>query len=433
MTVCVTPLIAPAGVTCRLGVLAAPAGSNTVGWAMLEGRIKINATETESAMGKRSVRAIVTLVLLAGAGASTWYLTRPAPVAVQLATVERGPVEETVANTRAGTVTACRRARLSPSIGGQIARLEAREGDRVEAGQLLLELWNQDLRAELELADSEVQVAKARGESACLSAEVAQREADRLTRLRKTGAASVDQTDRAQTEAKANRAECAAARAEALVSAARVRVAAAKLERTRLLAPFAGVVAEINGELNEFVTPSPIGIPTPPAVDLVDNTCFYVSAPIDEVDASQVATGLQARISLDAFRDQSFQGRVRRVADYVLDLEKQARTVDVEVEFINPEDLERLLAGYSADVEVVLDARADTLRIPTESVLEEKRVYVFQPETGLLESRDIRIGMANWDHTEVLSGLGAGERVVTSVDRAGVEDGARAVADTGQD
>jgi HlyD family secretion protein len=384
-------------------------------------------------MGKRSVRAVLILLLLAGGVAGIWYLTRPEPVAVQLKTVERGLVEETVANTRAGTVMACRRARLSPSIGGQIARLEAKEGDEVETGQLLLELWNQDLQAELELAGSEVQVAKARAESACLSAEVAQREADRLIRLSKTGAASVDQTDRAETEAKANRAECAAARAEALVSAARVRVAAAKLERTRLLAPFAGVVAEINGELNEYVTPSPIGIPTPPAVDLVDNTCFYVSAPIDEVDASQVATGLPARISLDAFRDRYFKGRVKRVADYVMDLEKQARTVDVEVEFSNREDLERLLAGYSADVEIVLAARADTLRIPTEAVLEEKRVYLFRPESGLLESREIRIGMSNWDHTEVLSGLAAGEQVVTSVDRAGVEDGARATADTEQD
>jgi HlyD family secretion protein len=66
-------------------------------------------------------------------------------------------------------------------------------------------------------------------------------------------------------------------------------------------------------------------------------------------------------------------------------------------------------------------------------VLEEKRVYLFRPDTGLLESREIRIGMANWDHTEVLSGLAAGDQVVTSVDRVGVEDGARAAAETEQD
>ena len=63
-------------------------------------------------------------------------------------------------------------------------------------------------------------------------------------------------------------------RATAAVSEARVGVTEATLEKTRLIAPFDGVVAEINGELNEYVTPSPIGIPTPPAIDLIDNQLF---------------------------------------------------------------------------------------------------------------------------------------------------------------
>jgi HlyD family secretion protein len=376
------------------------------------------------------VNLLIFLLAATAAAWGIWYSTRPDPVEVLVRPVERGLVEETVANTRAGTVKACRRAKLSPSIGGQIAALSVREGDRVEAGELLLELWNLDLQAEVELAASETQAAEARALSACLSAEVAQREADRLTRLRRTGVASEEQTDRAQTEAKAARAECQAAEASARVSAAQTRAARAKLERTRLTAPFAGVVAEINGELNEYVTPSPIGIPTPPAIDLVDNTCFYVTAPIDEVDAPQVITGQRARITLDAFARQHFAGVVRRVADYVLDIEKQARTVDVEVEFTDPQDLERLLAGYSADVEVILGARPDALRVPTEAVLEDTRVYVFLPEQGVLEARTVRTGMSNWDYTEVVSGLEEGERVVTSVDRAGVVDGAAVRLDT---
>ena len=113
-------------------------------------------------MGKRSVRTfLLLLLLLAGAVAGTWYLTRPKPVAVQLATVERGPVEETVANTRAGTIKACRRAKLSPSAGGQIARLPVHEGDVVKQGTLLLELWNQDLMAQLALATEETTSASA--------------------------------------------------------------------------------------------------------------------------------------------------------------------------------------------------------------------------------------------------------------------------------
>ena len=79
--------------------------------------------------------------------------------------------------------------------------------------------------------------------------------------------------------------------------------ARAALDKTRLTAPFGGTVAEINGELGEFVTPSPIGVPTPPAVDLIDTTSLYVSAPIDEVDAPDIRADMAAHISLDAFRD----------------------------------------------------------------------------------------------------------------------------------
>jgi len=78
---------------------------------------------------------------------------------------------------------------------------------------------------------------------------------------------------------------------------------------------------------------------------------------------------------------------VRRIADYVLDLEKQARTVDVEVEFVDPADIEQLLAGYSADVEIILDVRKDTLRIPTEAVMDGDSVYVLDPADGLIELR----------------------------------------------
>ena len=114
-------------------------------------------------------------------------------------------------------------------------------------------------------------------------------------------------------------------------------------------------------------------------VDLIDNTCFYITAPIDEVDVPKIAPGMTARVSLDAFGDRRFAGKVRRIAPYVLDREKQARTVDVEVEFTLPEDIRKMLAGYSADVEIILDVRQNTLRIPTEAVLEGNRVFVYLP------------------------------------------------------
>jgi HlyD family secretion protein len=337
--------------------------------------------------------------------------------------VEIGTVEKTVANTRAGTIKACRRAKLSPSAGGQIAVLPVHEGDLVERGQLLLELWNKDLVAELELARQQATSAAATARAKCIESEQAQREANRLRSLLSRKLISEDRVDQAESTARAGEAACEAARATAAVSRARVGVTEATLEKTRLEAPFDGVVAEINGELNEFVTPSPIGIATPPAIDLIANDCFYLTAPIDEVDVASVSLEQAARITLDAFGEREFAGRVRRIADYVLDVEKQARTVDVEVEFVHQEDIDRLLAGYSADVEIILEVRKNTLRIPTEALLEGRYVYLFLPQAGTVERREVQTGTANWDHTEILEGLDEGDLVVTSVDREGLGDG----------
>jgi HlyD family secretion protein len=366
-------------------------------------------------------RFVIAGILLAIGAALGWYWSQPKPVLVSAQPVERGIVQSTVANTRAGTVEACRRAKLSPSIGGLIAKLPIEQGDQVKAGQLLLELWNHDLVAQVKLTEREAGATAARATEACVVADVARNEADRLVRLRKQKLASDDDTERAVGNAKARAAACQAAKETQRVAQAHITVAKKALERTVLLAPFDGVVAKINGELGEFVTPSPPGIPTLPAVDLIDNACLYISAPIDEVDAPAVKLGLPVRITLDAFPNRSFEGKVRRIAPYVLEIEKQARTVEVEAEFTNPEDTTQLLAGYSADLEIVLDTRTEVLRIPTEALLENNRVLIFSPDDQLLHSRTVEPGLSNWKLTEIQSGLQEGELVVTSVDREGVE------------
>jgi HlyD family secretion protein len=369
------------------------------------------------------VLAILVVAVLAVAGA---WIARPKPVKVVVAPVTRGTVVSSVANTRAGTVDACNRARLAPPVGGQIARLPVREGDVVSKDQVLLELWNQDLRAQLALQQRDRVAAQARVREACVTADVAAQEARRASRLREEKLIAEEQAEKAVGEAQAREAACSAARESARVADARVDVARANLERTILRSPFDGVVAEVNGELGEFVTPSPVGIPTPPTVDVVDSSCLYISAPIDEVDAPAVKAGQKALITLDAFPGRKFPGVVRRVAPYVLDTEKQARTVEVEAEIDNPRAY-NLLPGYSADVEVVLDTRDNVLRVPTQAITEGRRVLLLDEEAGLLRQRDVTPGVSNWEFTEITRGLAEGDLVVLSVDREGVADGAPAV------
>jgi HlyD family secretion protein len=307
-------------------------------------------------------------------------------------------------------------------MGGQIATLPVADGSRVAAGDLLLELWNDDLKAQLATAERESIAAEARAREACVTADVSRREAARVSSLFADGLISEDEADRAEGRAEAGAAACSAMRSSSEVSLAQITVLEAQLERTQLYAPFSGVIAEINGELGEFVTPSPVGVPTPPTVDLIDSSCLYISAPIDEIDAPLIRPGMRASIHLDAFGDRSFPGHVRRVAPYVLDLEKQARTVEIEAEFDDPED--GLLPGYSADVEVILESRDNVLRIPTTVLRDGTHVFVFDSATSTISEREIVTGIANWEFTEVQSGLNDGDTVVSTVDREGVEDGA---------
>lgn len=378
-------------------------------------------------MISKSFRLLIVFIIIAIVLFSGWYFSRPPAIAVSLHTVSSGTVVKTVSNTRVGTVKACRRSLLAPAIGGEVAILTVAEGNTVEAEQILLEIWNDDLKAELRLAQAGKKTTLEQVKQACVVAAGADREFKRLKGLSQKKLISEEKLDVAATDAEAKSADCARAKAQTEVSEAQIDVIRTQLERTIVRAPFAGVIAEVNAELGEFVTPSPPGILTLPVIDLLDLGCLYVSAPIDEVDAPPIVTGMSACVSLDAFPDRVCNGFVRRIAPYVLDREKQARTVEVEVEIKNPEDLRGLLPGYSADIEISIQEKKDVLRIPTEAVLEGHRILVYDGETGILEEREIETGISNWDFTEVLSGLRAGERIVLSVGREGVKHGVKAV------
>lgn len=388
----------------------------------------VNAVVMDRKKGKSSFLKIskwmLLLLIVSAALWAFWHYTRPKPLPVAFKPVTRGVVERTVANTRAGTVKACRRAKLSPSIGGQIALLPVKKGDRVKEGALLLELWNNDLSAQVTLAQREVTASRSRAQSFCSRASVAAKNADRLNTLLKSNVGTQERTENAVAEADALRAECEGALSDVQVREAQLAVARASFQRTRLLAPFDGVIGEINGERFEYVTPSPLGVATPPVIDIIQSGCFYVIAPIDEVDVADIRVGMPARVTMDAHGSRIFPGRVRRVSDYVLDLEKQARTVDVEVGFTDPEEFSLLLAGYSADIEVILDVRPDVVRVPTEAIMADQHVYVYIPALGRIEQRKIHSGLSNWDFTEVIDGLEPEEKVVVNIDAPDLKDGA---------
>ncbi|MBP5988142.1 MAG: efflux RND transporter periplasmic adaptor subunit [Azonexus sp.] len=374
-------------------------------------------------------RIAVIVAVIALLGLALFWFSRPNPLPVVVKDVATGKVEATLANTRAGTVEACQRTKLSTIIGGRIEYLGVKEGDKVKKGQLLLKLWNDDQQANAALAQAQITLSAKRGEEACIAAVNAEKEARRQGELRAKGFVSTSKEEAARTEAEVRRAACNTSKADVAQAEARFKATRVEQGRVALYAPFDGTVAKIVGELGEYSTPSPPGVPTPPAIDLIDDSCLYVKAPMDEVDAPKIQIGQPVRITLDALPGKVLPGKVRRVAPYVSAVEKQARTVDIEVDFDNPAEAGKLLVGYSADVEIILAGRDNVLRIPTAAIQEGGKVLVFNADSGKLEQRPIKAGLANWEYTEVLEGLQAGERIVTSLDKEGIKAGAKVTPD----
>ncbi|MBP6057945.1 MAG: efflux RND transporter periplasmic adaptor subunit [Nitrosomonas sp.] len=370
---------------------------------------------------KKPLRLISFFVIISAIVLASWYYTQPTPLEVELATIATGNVEATIVNTRAGTIKSCQRSNLAPIAGGQITKIWVKEGDHVQKGQTLLELWNQDLQAQRELAQRQLAMSQERRRETCILAENARRESIRTQQLVEKGFVSSQRADDANANARSRQASCDAAVTDIKRAEAQVRVAQAGLDRTVISAPFSGVIAHISGELGEFTTPSPPGIPTPPTIDLIDDSCLYVTAPMDEVDAPKIKVGQEARITLDAMPEKIFPGRIRRIAPYVTEIEKQARTVDIEVDFLQiPADT--LLVGYSADVEVVLERKDNVLRIPTQAIRQNNKVWRVDAKNRLVEQQ-LETGLSNWSFTEVRDGLKDDDQVLISFDHDDIKTG----------
>jgi len=382
--------------------------------------------DTESEGSRRYVPALVIVLLVLAIAGLRYFVFAPDPIEVRVEPASRGRVEATVTNSKAGTVEARRRSRIASEIGGRVIEIAHREGARVVTGEPLVKLARDSHEAQLSLARQGVEVARAGYEDACLRRDRARRELARTQRLAESSVASADRLDELQYQADSARVACDGSRAELERARAQMGSAETELAKTVISAPFTGIVAEVNVEVGEWVTPSPPLLTSPPVIDLIDPTSIFVSAPMDEVDSGAIRAGLPVKLTVDSRPGESFTGSVLRVAPYVLDEEAQNRTLEIEVAIDDPAVAESLLPGTSADAEVILEARDQVLRVPTSALLQNQSVLIL--EGGELVERKIELGLRNWQYAEVRSGLSPGESVVIALDKLEIEAGVKAVA-----
>ncbi|HTK31269.1 MAG TPA: efflux RND transporter periplasmic adaptor subunit [Candidatus Saccharimonadaceae bacterium] len=357
------------------------------------------------------------LIVLAALVFATRRLASPRPIAVEAAAVERGAVEDVVANSEGGTVRSRAEARLGVERAGRVARILFREGARVRAGTVVLALESSTAATQLEAARRDFEAADAAHEAAHAAELLARQDLARREPLRRDGLISAEEIDAARSRLESTAAELRVAEARRAGAQSAVRLAEDELAHLVVRAPFDGVLTRRDVEIGESVVPGQT------VLELVALDRLYVSAPIDERDAGRLARGLPARVTLDAYPGVEWPVSVTRVAPMVETVKEQNRTIEVELDLRPDGSRPPPRPGMTADVEIVLARRDAVLRIPSLALLEGDRVLV--AERGRAAARQVRTGLRNWQWTEIQGGLGPGERVITSLDRLGVKAGAR--------
>jgi RND family efflux transporter MFP subunit len=314
-----------------------------------------------------------------------------------------------------GYVVARTKASVSAKIAGRLAYLGVSEGSHVRRGEIIARLESGDVAAAL---------AAARANVGTVEAQLAQARRDlaRAEELRKSDLISAVEVENARTQADVYTAQLASAKAQ-------VDLAAANLENTNVRAPFDGTVLRKDAEVGEIVAPSSAGggLTRTAIVTMADLGTLEVEVDVNEAYIAQVRNGEPARITLDAYPDTSFNGRVRQV---VPTADRQKATVLVKVSILDKDA--RILPEMGARVVFVSDVTSGAagatpriVRVPRSAIVTEGGASrVWTVDRDVVKSQAVEIGAERDDRVEVRRGLSGGERVVLEPP-TGLRDGAK--------
>ncbi len=351
---------------------------------------------------------------------SKFLIFKSKAIGVEVYKVQRGTIEEIVTNTRAGTLKARLKSKLSPKTAGLVVSINKRKGEFAQKGDLLLKIDSSIQRAKLEAIKKQVEAFKAKYSEAKTIYELSKKDEERILELFKSNIVSEDLYDKAKAERE--RAESILNSSIALLkqAEAELKLVEEEYKLTELYAPFDGYISELYTEIGEWITPSPPGIYLPPVMEIINTEELYVSAPIDEMDSKKVNLGDEVRVTIDSFPKKVFQGKISKIGVYVQDILEQNRTVEVEVDLKLDKDLNPL-PGTSADVEIIVSKKENVLKVPTTAIFSDGTLFVLKD--GKIQRKSVKTGIQNWAFTEVLEGLMEGELVLKSHENTEIKEG----------
>ncbi len=356
--------------------------------------------------------AVLALALIA----AVYALWRDDAVSVQTArAVASSSAGATVLNA-SGYVVARRQATVSSKVTGKVDEVLIEEGMQVKEGQLLASLDDTSTQPLYALAQSQLEAARNKLKEVEVRLQEAQRNLRRTQQLRQDKLISELELDQAQSEAAALAARLAALRSDVQVAQGTVRVRVQDLDDLRIRAPFDGVVISKDAQPGEIVSPISAGggFTRTGIATIVDMASREIEVDVNEAFINRVRDGQHTEAILDAYPDWIIPSHVINIVPAA---DRQKATVRVRIGFdaLDPRILPDMGVKVSFLEENKGGSTAGTVRVPASAVIQDGDIrFVWRVQRDEVERVAVSIGGERDGQVEIMSGIQAGDEVVTS-------------------
>ncbi len=290
-------------------------------------------------------------------------------------------------------------------VSGRLRELSVERGDRVKKGQLLAVVDDEDILQQIRRAEASISVAEAGVSREQASTDNLEIQVRRYQRLHSESLISTQELEDIESRFRVAKAQLELAKAQVEQARASLRELRIQQEQTRVYSPLNGFTG------SRYLDPGALVSPSVPIVSVIDMSRVKTVVPIAEGLLSRVSVGQAGEVTVDAYPDRQYRGRVTRISPF---LNPDTRSADVEIEIAN--EREELRPGMFARVAIESGQPQLSLAIPRSALLTrgtEKGVFLLSPDL-VTHYQPIQIGRIQGEYVEVLGGLEPGTRVVTS-------------------
>ncbi len=395
--------------------------------------------------------ALLVILLLVAAGGTAGYVMRqrePEGIEVETARVERLEIVQTV--TATGKVQPEIRVKISADVSAKITRLAVKEGGWVEKGDFLLELDRERYVAAVERAEASLRSSQANVKLCDENRTKAEKDHQRIRELWEQKLEPQSSLDAVYATYQVAAATHQSALDQVEQVRATLKQARDDLAKTRIYAPMAGTVSELNKEVGEIA----LGSQFQEDVILVVSNLEGMEAlvDVDENDIVSIALGQKAEIEIDALPEAVFHGEVTEIANSAKTSREgtSEQKTEFEVKIAITDASDQLRPGMTATADVITEVRGGALAVPIQSVAvrtpeelapEESEKgkkngepageapeyttdddgfveVVFVVAGGAARARQVETGIQSETHIEIEGGLAEGDEIVIGSYRA---------------